>query len=262
VDVIVIHTDTITPAISDAVTTLRNAFECAPSQGSFQARFILLRDEHGRPLIDVETPGAARSAFKASYSEIRAGKLAGRKIHFSIAGGRKTMALFGLTAAQLLFDEDDRLWYLFSGGDFLASKRMHPAPGDDVSLVPVPVIRWSGISPMLSELRDIEDPFGALKRVEELRLREKFDAARTFILGSLTPAERRVVEILVKEGLSDQEIGERLFLSPRTVEQHIRSAYSKAAAHWEVANVNRAQLVGLLQLYFAARLGENPHDTD
>ncbi len=261
-DVAVVHTATTTPAISDAVAVLRSAFSAPPYAEILTARFILLTDQHGRPLADVETPSAARAAFKTLYSLIRACKLAGQMIHLSISGGRKTMALYGLAAAQLLFDENDRLWYLFSAGEYLASKRLHPTPDDEVSLVHIPIILWNRYPPLSSDLLSFEDPYEALKRVEDLQLHEKRETARTFILGSLTPAERKVVEILVQEGLSDQEIAERLILSPRTVEQHLRSAYSKAANHWEVANINRAQLIALLQLYYSTQLRENPDDKD
>ena len=43
----------------------------------------------------------------------------------------------------------------------------------------------------------------------------------------LTPREREVVE-LVAMGLSNREVGATLFLSPRTVEQHVRRAMRKA----------------------------------
>ena len=43
---------------------------------------------------------------------------------------------------------------------------------------------------------------------------------------SLTPAELNVVE-LVSEGLSNKDIAERLFLSPRTVQAHLSHVYSK-----------------------------------
>ncbi len=221
---------------------------------------VPLVDDLGHPLSDVETPQAAQSAFKALYQLIRSVKKRGNVIHLSIAGGRKTLALYAMVAAQLLFDENDRLWYLFSSGDYLASKRLHPSPNDDVSLVPIPVILWSKVSPMAAQLREVDDPFEAIQRIEDLRLQEKLENAREFINGSLTQAEKRVVEILVRDGLSDVEIAERLFLSPRTVEQHLRSAYLKAAAHWGLKNVNRAQLVALLQYFFITRLGENTQD--
>ena len=44
--------------------------------------------------------------------------------------------------------------------------------------------------------------------------------------GALTPAERRVAEIAA-EGATNREIARRLYLSPKTVEMHLRSAYRK-----------------------------------
>jgi len=79
-------------------------------------------------------------------------------------------------------------------------------------------------------------------------------------MGSLSSAEQRVVRMLVQEGMSDSDIAERLCLSPRTVEQHLRAAYRKAANYWELAEVNRTHLIALLNLYLSLELRENPHD--
>jgi DNA-binding CsgD family transcriptional regulator len=49
------------------------------------------------------------------------------------------------------------------------------------------------------------------------------DAARS---GDLTTRELEVLR-LAAEGLTDAEIGERLFISPRTASQHLRSIYGK-----------------------------------
>ena len=46
----------------------------------------------------------------------------------------------------------------------------------------------------------------------------------------LTPQERQMVR-LASEGLSNPEIGARLFLSPRTVEWHLRNAFTKLGIH-------------------------------
>jgi DNA-binding CsgD family transcriptional regulator len=44
--------------------------------------------------------------------------------------------------------------------------------------------------------------------------------------ASLTPAERRVAE-LAAEGATNRDIGRRLYLSPKTIEMHLRSVYRK-----------------------------------
>jgi DNA-binding CsgD family transcriptional regulator len=44
--------------------------------------------------------------------------------------------------------------------------------------------------------------------------------------GELTPQERQIAQ-LVRDGLSNPEVGARLFLSPRTVEWHLRKIFAK-----------------------------------
>jgi DNA-binding CsgD family transcriptional regulator len=56
--------------------------------------------------------------------------------------------------------------------------------------------------------------------------------------------------LLVRDGLSQNEIAEHLSLSPRTVEQHLRSAYRKAADHWQLESMNQTQLVRLLMPFW------------
>ena len=55
------------------------------------------------------------------------------------------------------------------------------------------------------------------------------------LIDDLTAQERLVVE-LAAEGLSNRQIGERLFLSPRTVGSHLYKAFPKLGVS------NRAQL--------------------
>jgi DNA-binding NarL/FixJ family response regulator len=43
-------------------------------------------------------------------------------------------------------------------------------------------------------------------------------------LAALTPRQREILELVV-EGLSNVEIGKRLFLTESTVKQHLRAAY-------------------------------------
>jgi DNA-binding CsgD family transcriptional regulator len=50
--------------------------------------------------------------------------------------------------------------------------------------------------------------------------------AKPDALGELTPQQRQIVR-LASDGLTDREIGDRLFLSPRTVSSHLHRSYPK-----------------------------------
>lgn len=254
----ILHTTGGDLRIDQATETLREEF--ANSSSIYKIHFHAIANPQGHPYPDIDSPESVEAFFRLLYLLIWQEKQANHAMHICIAGGRKTMAVYGISAAQLLFDERDRLWHLFSAGPFLESKRLHPQPGDDVHLVSIPVIPWSSLSPVFTNLSGIQDPYAALDQVAHLRLRERYDEARIFVLSLLTPAEQRVVRLLALEGLSDQEIAERLVVSPRTVEQQLRAAYAKAEEHWQVEKITRTQLIALLQYFFSTQIGENPHD--
>lgn len=249
----VLHTTSPEPLLQRALAELEQAFRQPPYAGSVALRLEALLDGAGQPLADVATLPAAQAAFRQLYRLMRQRKQSGARLHVCLAGGRKTLAVFAMSAAQMLFDEDDRLWHLYSGGEFLASRRLHPLPGDDAHLIPIPVILWSQLSPAQVHLAGHDDPFEAAEAIQRLQLAARAEAGRGFVLGSLTPAEQRAVRLLVTEGLSDAEIGERLGLSPRTVEGQLRAAYRKAADHWELPGVDRSTLITLLHLYFVTQ---------
>ncbi|CAG1009777.1 hypothetical protein ANRL4_04087 [Anaerolineae bacterium] len=243
------------------VHTWRDRFETAQALARLQAdlpltypqvayRSLELCDEAG-PLHDVTASNEVDCAFRALYAEVRAAKLASKSVHLQIAGGRRTLSVFGMATAQLLFDESDHLWHLSSHPELEASGQLHAHPGEWARLIPIPVVLWGRLSPVFEELSTVADPFEATERLRQYHLREKWDAARTFVLGSLTGAEQRVVELLAREGLSDAEIAARLSISPRTVERHLGDIYLKAAGHWELSGVNRAQLITLVHLYYS-----------
>lgn len=253
----VIHTSAPGSPIELALQTLQQAFRELHPPIPVTYHPI---EKDGHLLADVETPQAGQAAFQLLYRLIWQAKREGKTVHLLVAGGRKTIALFGMAAAQLLFEEGDHLWHLYSGGEFLSSKRMHPRPGDEVHLIPLPVVLWSQVSPVLTDLENIEDARTAMEHIHHLRLVEKSRLVQSFLQEALTPAELRVVKLLSEEGLSDTEIGARLFISPRTVESHLRSAYRKAARHWDLPDVNRMQLIRLVGMYDSTEFRELPDE--
>lgn len=244
--VVVLHSVSVNSALSVAVDTIESVLSSEPYNRRFTHELVPLIDALGNPLADVETLDSVQEAFRTLYRCTWEAKRNGFKLHLSIAGGRKSLSIYGMVVAQLLFDDHDSLWHLYSGGEFLQSRRLHPQAGDDVHLVPIPVLLREVISPALTHLQNSPDPIQALEYVNSRDVELKTRKARDFIQQCLTAGERRIVSRLVHEGLSDADIAACLSISPRTVEQHLRSAFRKAADAWQLESVNRAQLITLL----------------
>lgn len=258
----VLHTtQTENPAINQATKTLSDEFSNYLRYKDIDFHLVPLKDQTGKALDDVNTPSASEEAFRTLYQILLHAKRSGERVHLSIAGGRKTLSVFGMVAAQLLFDDEDCLWHLYSGGEFLSSRRLHPQPEDNVHLIQIPVVLWSHTAPAFLDLGNIDDPFDALERQRNLRLDEMMDAQRGFVNGVLSGAEERVVRLLVEHGYTDQQIAEKLSLSHRTVSDHLQSAYHKATSHWNLPSINRAQLVSLLSLFYKVKIRNSTDDS-
>ena len=67
---------------------------------------------------------------------------------------------------------------------------------------------------------------------ETTRKRDSADA------GVLTPTELQVAQ-LVKQGMSNREVAAQLFVSPRTVDFHLRNVFTKTgvSSRLELANI-------------------------
>ena len=74
------------------------------------------------------------------------------------------------------------------------------------------------------------EAFAERARIELLATGEKVRKRTVTTRDDLTAQERQIAQ-LARDGLSNGEIGARLFLSPRTVEWHLRKVFSKLAIH-------------------------------
>lgn len=247
-EVVVVHT--LGPAVQPALTRLAREFA---RPGACHYRAILV-ERDGWPVADFRVEADTAALLRTLYRTVLAEKRAGRVVHLSIAGGRKPMAVYGMVVAQLLFDEDDRVWHLLSEdwrpGD---ARVMHVRPGDRVSLVPVPVLRWSAVSPVLTELAVREDPWEAMQAQRSIRQQEDYYRQRQFIAHHLTRSERELVR-LACQGLDNATIARRLYKSEKTVANQLTKVYEKLR-DWrgfrqDVA-VSRAVLIAEFATYFS-----------
>ncbi len=73
----------------------------------------------------------------------------------------------------------------------------------------------------VAEGQSLLDPSVTTRVLERLRHRESVDE-----LGSLTPQEHNILDLIV-EGLTNRQIGERLFLAEKTVKNYVSNVLAK-----------------------------------
>ncbi|GBD11339.1 hypothetical protein HRbin23_01002 [bacterium HR23] len=174
---------------------------------------------------DIVTEADAVLFLQVLYRTVAHLKRQGWRVHLSVAGGRKVMSAYGMVVAQLLLGEEDYVWHLLSEASMLRSRQMH-AQGQEVVLVPVPVLRWSLLPSALAELLVWDDPYRAIQRQRAMHAHQRRQTLTRF-WAELTPAEQRVVRTLVLQGGDNAHIGRALGLSGKTVANHLRTVYDK-----------------------------------
>ncbi|MFZ1754212.1 MAG: CRISPR-associated ring nuclease [Caldilineaceae bacterium] len=213
----VLHTAPQHPAIRAALVQVQAAFAANADWPELLTTQL--------PMADVLAPGELDAFGDALFAVLRRWLRQGYQVHLLLAGGRKSMAMIGVTTAQLLFGPQDRLWYLYSDDELRTSGRHLLRSTDDARLVQIPLPPPLA-APVYGHALGAATPDEArsllAKQVAELR--------RHFVEEELTGAERAVARCVVEDVATIQEIAARLGKSPKTVTNQLTSIYAKLEA--------------------------------
>jgi DNA-binding CsgD family transcriptional regulator len=105
--------------------------------------------------------------------------------------------------------------------------RIHLAFGEHPRRVRRRVDAREHLRTALAHFEDLSASRWAERAAQELRASEETARRRDVTTATeLTPQERQVAA-LVRQGLSNRDVATQLFVSPRTVDFHLRNCYSK-----------------------------------
>jgi len=225
--VAVVHTASQDARILEGVRRLKEAFAHDPRLQGYHYQTITLQGEDVA-IEDITTQREAEYLFNNLLEIIQRYKGQGYRLHLNVAGGRKPMSIYGMVAAQILFDEHDKLWHMVSNDALVKSRRLFPEADEEYDLVPIPVIRW-----------------------QDLRQQNKDSHLRVFWESYLTEDEREVARLMAT-GLENPLIAKELNYQLNTIEKRVGLIQAKWVNFWELDEKTkpRRDLVARLAAYF------------
>jgi DNA-binding CsgD family transcriptional regulator len=238
--VAVLHTAAEREPVASALPALQAAF-AAPAGWP-----PLLLDE--LPLDDVLTPAELDAFAERLYTHLRRWVMQPCRVHLLLAGGRKSMAMVGMSVAQLVLGPDDCVWYLHSSDDLRRSGRATPAGDDEVTLVPIPLPRLAVAPPAYLAALQAPTRAGALAALDA----QQGEQLRHFLDHELTHAEREVALLAAGELLTVEQMARQLHKSAKTVTNQLNSIYSKLESAFGLSPD-----VGLKREFLRRELGGN-----
>lgn len=218
--VLVVHTDPTHPPVAQALPALRTMFAAQPAWPLLQTQLV--------PIADVLTPDQFTAYTDALYQVVRRHIAAGQRVHLLLAGGRKSMAMLGMSVAQLLLGPEDRVWYLHSDETFRQSRDFLLTEPSHAQLIAIPLPQPGAAPPLFRRFFQAETPAAARQSLRE----EQATQVRHFIDHELTAAEREVALLVAQDVLTVKEIAAQLYKSPKTVTNQLNTIYSKLESYF------------------------------
>lgn len=214
-EVVVLHTQPTHAPIRVALPVLLAAFAQHPAWPPLTTALV--------PTADVLTPAELDAFAGVLFATLQRFVAQRMRVHLLLAGGRKSMAMVGLSVAQLLLGPEDRVWHLYSDEALRRSGRATAGDGDQVTLIPIPLAPPALAAPVYTSVVQAASPAAAratLAGEQQRRLAH-------FLHHELTPAEREVATLIAGEVLTVTEVAARLGKRRKTVTNQLTVIYSK-----------------------------------
>lgn len=187
-----------------------------------QWEWVPLQKEGEPILMDVNDHEATEIAFRVIFQATKTLKTEGYRLHSLIAGGRKSIIVYSMISAQLIFDPYDQLWHIFSDDERDREKSRRPhVPLSTIHLAPIPVMHLGGLMPMVRELLlHDSDPTQAMRMYREHHDIEKTIQLQRFY-DSRDPLDRYILWLRFKD-YPNKDVADKVFMGEPAVINRLR----------------------------------------
>jgi len=209
--------------------------------------FVSIEDEDGALLDDVNTPHDTEVAFRIIYNVTRKLKRENYRLHSLISGGRKSIIIYTVLSAQLLYDADDRLWHIFSEDEYHHELGLRPhVPDGIVELSEIPVLYVSRVAPIIRELiLHSDDPTRAVRIFEEQEDVEKLAQLQRFF-DECEEEDRRIL-LLRYRGEPNRRVAALVHMSESAVSNRLKAVAERYYRDPRLGRSRYAELPNNLQ---------------
>lgn len=187
----------------------------------------------GFPMEDIREAGDVDRSWQVIGALIGAGKEKGLRLHISLTGGRRALALMLFSASMLYCTLEDKVWHIYTPQSVLDKVKggtiLHVGAEEGVRLLEVPFAPWGAYFPGLRAIL-------GLRPQEMLALRRHLPDEETsqrcaMVWEMLSPRQREVLRALVVHP-TRKEASLALGLSLSTVDTHRENILAKCRLVW------------------------------
>jgi len=193
---------------------------------------------------------AAWETFSTLLGELKAQK---QHIHLSLAGGRRMLALVGLSAAMQHFGPSDCAWHLYTPSEITEKARdgalMHVSD-ERVQLLRVPVAPLGALFPGLRPALGMT-PSQQQGALTTLLPSEEWQRCEQ-VWNQLSRRQRETLVALVQHA-SRKQAAQALHIAVSTLDTHKEEIFAACREAWPEAEVNLAFLRRMFRAYLATR---------
>jgi CRISPR-associated protein Csx14 len=202
----------------------------------------------GKPIDDIRDDLHADGALDTIHQLITTLKRQGYRIHLSVTGGRRLMALLAISVATLNFDRHDRIWHIYTPQELQEEARegriMHVAPEAGVRLIQEPFL------PLGAYIYPTDLSFRAAQVEQRSQMDAQDRAACASVVKEASPAQLKVLKAFGK-GLRPSLVAKELDITLKTVHSHKTNLLRYCANAWNIGIDERLDY-RFLQVKFAS----------